>query len=88
MRARAVTRVGATRRPGKRKAFSIERQPTRQGLGDAQRDPDDWVDPELEGIRLEEGQMEILLTGHAATHASEAEDNWLVDRDDDTWNER
>jgi hypothetical protein len=32
--------------------------------------------------------MEILLTGHAATHGFEDEDNWLIKSGEDSWRER
>ena len=38
--------------------------------------------------RLEEGEMEILLTGHAATHGFEDEDNWLIKSEEERWGER
>ena len=30
----------------------------------------------------------MLLTGHAATHGNEAEDNWLIETEEVNWNER
>jgi len=46
---------------------------------------DAWVEPDAGEERLAEGEMEILLTGHAATHGIEGEDNWLLDADDAEW---
>jgi hypothetical protein len=46
------------------------------------------VEAEPEGERLDESQMEMLLTGHAATHGSEGEDNWLIETEETSWNER
>ena len=50
----------------------------------------DAVDQEVEDAneRLDEGQMEMLLTGHAATHGIEGEDNWLIETEETQWGER
>jgi hypothetical protein len=88
MPAKAATRTGASRRGRKRKTIAVEDEPTRSGLGAAERDPDDWIENETEGERLDESQVEMLLTGHAATHGSEGEDNWLIETEESSWNER
>lgn len=88
MPAKAATRTGELRRGRKRKLIALEDEPTRSGLGAAERDPDDWTEIDSEGERLDESQMEMLLTGHAATHGSEGEDNWLIETEESSWNER
>ena len=88
MRARAATRAGAARRGRKRRTIAVEEEPTASRLGAAERELDEWVETEAEGDRLDESQMEMLLTGHAATHGSEGEDNWLIDTEETSWNER
>jgi hypothetical protein len=88
MPARAATRAGASRRARKRRTIAVEDEPTRSGLGAAEREPDEWVEAEPEGERLDESQQEMLLTGHAATPGSEGEDNWLIETEETSWNER
>jgi len=88
MPARAATRTGTSRRSLKRRTIAVEQGPTRLGLAAEERDLDDWVESETDNNRLEEGEMEMLLTGHAATHGNEAEDNWLLETEEVNWNER
>jgi hypothetical protein len=87
MSTRASARNGASRRPAKRKAAA---QATRERVEAPveSEEADDWVEPEDDRSRLEEGEMEILLTGHAATHGSEDEDNWLIKSEEERWGER
>lgn len=42
-------------------------------------DPADWAEPDDGTDRLAEGEMEMLLTGHAATHGIEGDDNWMLE---------
>jgi hypothetical protein len=51
-------------------------------------DLDDWVESGDDRNRLDEGEMEMLLTGHAATHGIEGEDNWLIETEEVNWGER
>ncbi len=88
MPARAATRTAASRRSLKRRTIAAEQEPTWLGLAAGERDSEDWTETESGRDRLEEAEMEILLTGHAATHGSEAEDNWLIETDEHNWNER
>lgn len=88
MPARAAARTGASRRTPKRKTIAAEQEPTRLGLAAGDRDADDWIEAEPGRDRLEESEMEMLLTGRAATHGIEAEDNWLIETDELNWNER
>ena len=88
MPARAAARTGAARRSVRRKAIDVELAVPRSEPPAQNADLDDWVEAEADGERLEEGEMEILLTGHAASHGIEDEDNWLVDNEDVNWNER
>ena len=87
MATRASVRNGAARRSSKRKAVA----PAAHAQVETPVEPaevDDWVEPEDDRSRLEEGEMEILLTGHAATHGSEDEDNWLIKSEEESWGER
>lgn len=86
MSTRASVRNGAARRPAKRKAVAAP-QPRVEAPVDSG-EVDDWVEPEDDRSRLEEGEMEILLTGHAATHGFEGEDNWLIKSEEESWGER
>jgi hypothetical protein len=88
MAARAAPRTGASRRSLKRRTIAVEQGPTRLGLAAEERDLDDWVEAEAGNERLEETEMEMLLTGHAAKHGAEAEDNWLIETDEVNWSER
>jgi hypothetical protein len=88
MAARAAPRTGASRGPLKRRTLAVEQEPTRLGLAVEERDLDDWVEAEAGRERLEESEMEMLLTGHAASHGAEGEDNWLIETDDVNWSER
>jgi len=87
MSARAAVRNGAPRRPGKRKPVAA---PSRaQAVPPVEpSEIDDWVEAEDDRSRLDEGEMEILLTGHAATHGFEDEDNWLIKSEEEHWGER
>ena len=87
MSTRASVRNGAARRPAKRKAVAPATQP-RVEVPVESAEIDDWVEPEDDRSRLEEGEMEILLTGHAATHGFEDEDNWLIKSEEESWGER
>jgi hypothetical protein len=87
MAARA-SRTGASRGALKRRTIAVEQEPTRLGLAAEERDLDDWVEAEAGHERLEEAEMEMLLTGHAAKHGAEGEDNWLIETDDVNWSER
>ena len=88
MAARAAPRTGTSPRPLKRRTLAVEQEPTRLGLAAGERDLDDWVEAEAGHERLEEAEMEMLLTGHAATHGAEAEDNWRIETDEVNWSER
>lgn len=88
MPARAPARTGASRRTPKRRTIAAEQEPTQQGLAAEERDLEDWTEAEPGRDRLEESEMEMLLTGRAATHGIEAEDNWLIETDELNWNER
>ena len=87
MSAKAAGRNAAARRPGKRKAVTAEAGPRVEAQAEPS-EADDWVEAEDDRTRLEEGEMEILLTGHAATHGSEDEDNWLIKSEEESWGER
>ncbi|MCC6534718.1 MAG: hypothetical protein IT531_19400 [Burkholderiales bacterium] len=86
MPARAA-RTGAARRSVKRKATGAYEVQPRAAAAD-QPDADDWVEIEHDRERLDEGEMEMLLTGHAATHGNEGEDNWLLETEEVKWGER
>lgn len=88
MPARAVARTGAARRSTKRKSAATEQSRPPAGMGERSADFDDWVEPDDDGERLQEGEMEMLLTGHAATHGIEGEDNWLIETEELKWGER
>ena len=88
MPARAATRTGASRRSLKRRTIAVEQEPTRRGLAGEERVLADWGEAETDNNRLDECEMEMLLTGHAATHGNEAEDNWLIETEEVNWNER
>jgi hypothetical protein len=90
MSAKAAGRSGAARRPGKRKAVAAAARPRVETPAEASEasEADDWVEAEDDRTRLEEGEMEILLTGHAATHGFEDEDNWLIKSEEESWGER
>ena len=90
MPAKLAARSGAARRSLKRKegdpAESTKRATARAATDN---EPDDWTEEvEQDNERLEEGEMEILLTGHAATHGIEGEDNWLIETEEEKWGER
>jgi hypothetical protein len=87
MPARAA-RTGASRRSLKRRTIAVEQEPTRLGLAAEERDLDDWAESDSDRDRLGETEMEMLLNGRAATHGSEAEDNWLIETDELNWSER
>jgi hypothetical protein len=88
MPARPATRTGTSRRSLKRRTIAVEQGPTRLGLAAEERDLDDWTETDSDRDRLEEAEMEMLLTGRAATHGNEAEDNWLIETDELNWSER
>ena len=87
MRAK-VARTGAARRSVKRKAVDVKEPASRVKPAAAESEPDDWAEVDPDSERLEEGEMEILLTGHAATHGIEGEDNWLIQTEEEKWGER
>ena len=82
-----VARTGAVRRSVKRKAVDVVEPAARLERSAPDADPDDW-EGEQDSERLQEGEMEMLLTGHAATHGIEGEDNWLIESEEDKWGER
>ena len=89
MSTRAAARSGAARKTGKRKAAAAAAAtPPRNEPPAETAEADDWVETEEDRSRLEEGEMEILLTGHAATHGFEDEDNWLIKSEEESWGER
>jgi hypothetical protein len=85
-----AARAGATRRSSKLRAGGAQRARTDEAAAIAGGPPEaeDWVEPEGDNERLAEGEMEILLTGHAATHGIEGEDNWLIESEQQTFGER
>jgi len=91
MLARGAARSGQARRSGRRKAVAAPAR-LRANVPEQPSELDEWVEAEIEAEedrnRLEEGEMEILLTGHAATHGFEDEDNWLIKSGEDSWRER
>jgi hypothetical protein len=82
MPAKAVARTGAARRSMKQKAGAAEQMRTPAEVMARGTDADDWTEPDDDRERLEEGEMEMLLTGHAATHGFEGEDNWLIETEE------
>lgn len=76
-RARAARRAGAVRG----KAGQAARAPGKADVIEprAADEPAEWLEQEDGADRLEEGEMEILLTGHAATHGIEGDDNWMLE---------
>lgn len=86
MPARAA-RTGTVRRTVKRKPVDAVQAHRAAALG-KEGDTDDWQEVEDSNERLDEGQMEMLLTGHAATHGFEGEDNWLIETEETQWGER
>jgi hypothetical protein len=87
MPARAA-RTGAARRSVKRKSNAGAEPSAPVAPYQAEADPEDWIEVEQDSERLQEGEMEMLLTGHAATHGIEGEDNWLIQTEEDKWGER
>lgn len=88
MPTRAGARSGVSRRANRRKANVAQRTgPTRTFAPEAN-EPEEWIEEDAEQGRLDEGEMEMLLTGHAATHGDEGEDNWLIDSDQEKWSGR
>ena len=83
-----VARTGAARRSVKRKAVDAKTPANRVRPAATESEPDDWAEVSEDSERLEEGEMEILLTGHAATHGIEGEDNWLIQTEEEKWGER
>lgn len=86
MPARA-TRTGPVRRTAKRKPIDTIQADRAAALGQ-ESEAEDWQEVEDANERLDEGQMEMLLTGHAATHGIEGEDNWLIESEETKWGER
>lgn len=82
-----LDRTGAGRRSGKRKAADMV-QADRAAQAGEEAENDDWAEVDESSERLDEGAMEILLTGHAATHGIEGEDNWLIETEETQWGER
>ena len=87
MLARRAARRGQARRSGRRKAVAAPARISAD-VPEQSSEIDDWVEAEDDRNRLEEGEMEILLTGHAATHGFEDEDNWLIKSEEESWRER
>jgi hypothetical protein len=87
MPARAA-RTAAARRSVKRKTAAAAEPAAPSVRAGAEPEPDDWMEVEEDSERLQEGEMEILLTGHAATHGIEGEDNWLIETEEEKWGER
>jgi hypothetical protein len=83
-----IARTGAARRSVKRKAAERAEPKDKAMPAGAEPEPDDWMEVEEDNERLQEGEMEILLTGHAATHGIEGEDNWLIETEEEKWGER
>lgn len=86
MSAKAAARSGVARRRGTRKTVTAASRALIEAPEPAE--ADDWSEAEDDRSRLEEGEMEILLTGHAATHGFEDEDNWLIKSEAESWGER
>jgi hypothetical protein len=86
MSAKAAARRGAARRSGRRKAVAAPRR-IRAEVPPEAAEVEEWNEAEEDSNRLDEGEMEILLTGHAATHGSEEEDNWLIKTEEESWGE-
>lgn len=85
-----LVRTGAARRSLKRKSIDPARAADRAASAAREPETDEWVEAEAEDDRerLDEGEMEMLLTGHAATHGIEGEDNWLLQSEASKWDER
>ncbi len=84
-----VARTGVARRSVKRKAAEGAETTGKSTRARTESEPDDWMEVEEEdNERLQEGEMEMLLTGHAATHGIEGEDNWLIETEEEKWGER
>jgi hypothetical protein len=75
------------RRAAKRKPIDAVQADRAAALG-TDAETDDWQEVEDANERLDEGQMEMLLTGHAATHGIEGEDNWLIETEESQWGGR
>jgi hypothetical protein len=84
----AAARTGAARRSMKGKTADVEQTPPEPKLPAPSAEAEDWVEADDSREHLEEGEMEILLTGHAATHGIEGEDNWLIETDEVSRGER
>jgi len=89
MPARAA-RTGASRRSLKLRVAETQRTKAQhaRAVPGAPVDGEDWVEAEDDNERLAEGEMEMLLTGHAATHGIEGEDNWLIESEKQSFGER
>lgn len=100
MPARAAGRSGVSRRGARSKLGAVHGTPVHnvrehkavthnvRGVVGRDSEIDDWVEPDDDNERLGEGEMEMLLTGHAATHGIEGEDNWLIETEEQHWGER
>ena len=87
MPAKATVRGSTARRSGRRKAEAVPGD-ARAEMPEQAAEPEEWSEAEESDNRLEEGEMEILLTGHAASHGFEEEDNWLIKTEEESWGER
>jgi hypothetical protein len=76
-RARAAGRAGAA----KGRAGQAARGAVRAAVAPPRtvEEPVEWMEQDDGAERLEEAEMEILLTGHAATHGIEGDDNWMLE---------
>lgn len=88
MPARALARTGAARRSMKRKPGGAGEMRAETSMSARATELDDWTETDDDRERLQEGEMEMLLTGHAATHGFEGEDNWLIETEEIKWGER
>jgi hypothetical protein len=82
-----AARSGSVRRTVKRRPIDAVEADRAAALGN-ESEVDDWQELDDASERLDEGQMEILLTGRAATHGIEGEDNWLIETEETQWGER
>ncbi len=82
-----LARTGTGRRSAKRRPADAVQADRAAQLGQ-EGESEDWMEVEESSERLDEGAMEMLLTGHAATHGIEGEDNWLIETEETQWGER
>lgn len=80
-------RTGTGRRSVKRRPADAVQADRAAQLGQ-EAESEDWTEVDEPNDRLDEGAMEMLLTGHAATHGIEGEDNWLIETEETQWGER